>query len=211
VRLVVVRHGETDSNATHRFTGQIDVPLNSLGERQARAAGLALAGEHFDLVVVSDLLRARQTADAILPHLNASATYDPDLREISLGSWEGLTSDEIEERYPDELARHLSRATGFAPPGGESAIELAARVARALQCSHTAHPDGAVLWVTHGGVIGALICQVLGIDLAHRGQFRRDNAGATELVFNGSGGVLVRLNDTHYLAGPGSGERDQVL
>jgi broad specificity phosphatase PhoE len=211
VRLVVVRHGETASNAEQRHAGQLDVPLNALGERQALAVGQSLATERFDLVMVSDLLRARQTAAAITPLLDAPVTFDPDLREISVGVWAGLTRDEVRARYPDELARRDADGVRYAPTGGETVAQLAERVARALERSQRAHPDGAVLWVTHGGVIGVLICQVLGIDLAHRAQFRRDNAAITELSLNERGGMLVRLNDIHHLAGLGSGERDQVM
>ena len=211
MQLVVVRHGETASNAEQRHTGQMDVPLNALGERQARALAHALARERFDLVVASDLMRARQTATAIAPVLEAPVTYDPDLREISAGEWEGLTRAEILKRFPDDLARWDANATEFPPPGGETVAQLAGRVSRALARARSAQPDGAVLWVTHGVVIGVLICHVLGIDLSHRAQFRRDNAAITELAVGERGGVLLRLNDTHHLAGLGSGEREQVM
>ncbi|HEV2236923.1 MAG TPA: histidine phosphatase family protein [Ktedonobacterales bacterium] len=211
MRLIVVRHGETANNAEQRFTGQMDAPLNGRGVRQARAVAEALAGERFELVVASDLMRARQTAAAIAECLDMAVTYDSDLREIAVGEWEGLTGAEIRARYPGALARWDAGAVTFAPPGGESVTQLAERVARALERSREAQPDGTVLWVTHGVVAGVLICQVLGIDLAHRSQFRRDNAAITELVVSDHGGILVRLNDTHHLAGLGSGERAQVM
>ncbi|HEY7984528.1 MAG TPA: histidine phosphatase family protein [Ktedonobacterales bacterium] len=211
MRLIVVRHGETANNAEQRLTGQLDVPLNALGERQARAVAGALAGERFDLAVASDLLRARQTAEAIAQSLDVPVVYDPDLREIAAGEWEGLTRAEIHDRYPDALARWDADAVAYAPPGGETVAQLAERVARALARSRQAQPDGAVLWVTHGVVIGVLICQVLGIALAHRWQFRRDNAAITELAVSERGGILVRLNGTYHLAGVGSGERGQVM
>jgi probable phosphoglycerate mutase len=211
VRLVVVRHGETANNAEQRHTGQLDVPLNTLGERQAHAVARALTGERFDLIVASDLLRARQTAAIIAASRDTPVTYERDLREISAGEWEGMTRAEIHARHPDELARWDADALRYAPPGGETVAQLAERVARALVRSQRAQPDSAVLWVTHGVVIGVLICQVLGIDLAHRTQFRRDNTAITELAVSERGGALVRLNDTHHLAGMRSGERDQVM
>jgi probable phosphoglycerate mutase len=211
VRLVVVRHGETASNAEQRFTGHMDVPLNALGERQACAVAQALAHERFDLVVASDLTRARQTAEAIAKVIGTPIEFDHDLREISAGEWEGLTRGEAQARFPDDLARWDANALEHAPPGGETVAHLAARVERALGRARRAQPAGAVLWVTHGGVIGVLICLALGIDLAHRGQFRRDNAAITELAVGEHGGMLLRLNDTHHLVGLGSNERNQVL
>ncbi len=211
MRLVVVRHGETANNAEQRFTGQLDAPLNTLGAQQAHAVARALAAEHFDLIVASDLARARQTAAAIAAPRGVSVTLDPDLREISVGAWEGLTRSEAQARYPDELARWDANAVEHAPPGGETVAHLAERVTRALRWARGVAPDGAIVWVTHGGVVGVLICLVLGIDLAHRAQFRRDNGGITELAVGERSGVLVRLNDTHHLRGVGSAEREQVL
>jgi alpha-ribazole phosphatase len=211
VRLVVVRHGETASNAERRFTGQMDVPLNALGERQARAVAQALAQERFDRIVASDLLRARQTAQAIASVRLAPVELDPDVREIALGAWEGLTRGEVRERYPADLARWDANDQEHAPPGGETVAQLAARVERAMERACRAQAAGRVLWVTHGGVIGVLICLTLGLDYSHRGQFRRNNAAITELALGEHGGTLLRLNDTHHLEELGSGERNQVL
>ena len=89
MRLIIVRHGETIYNAQRRFTGQSDVPLNPLGERQAAALVERLATEHLDAIVTSDLERTRVTAKAIAHNHGLPLQEDIDLRELAFGEWEG--------------------------------------------------------------------------------------------------------------------------
>src|SRR3989442_2190982 len=95
MRLILVRHGETMYNAQRRFTGQSDVPLNPLGERQAVALVECLATEHLDVIVTSDLGRTRVTAEAIARNHRLPIQEDIDLRELAFGEWEGYTYDEV--------------------------------------------------------------------------------------------------------------------
>jgi broad specificity phosphatase PhoE len=92
MRLIVIRHGESVYNDQKRFTGQADVPLSPLGKRQAAALGERLAGEHLDAIVSSDLLRARDTAEAIASYHALPVYEDSDLRELALGEWKVLPS-----------------------------------------------------------------------------------------------------------------------
>jgi broad specificity phosphatase PhoE len=225
VRLVVVRHGATTNNAEGRYTGQTDIPMSPLGSRQVEAVADALAGERFDLMLASDLLRARQAAETIARRVEAPLEFDRDLREIAMGAWEGLKFGEAAREYPVAWKRWREAPELTAPPGGESVTHMRDRAASALDRCLVAHPAGRVLWVTHGGVIGVVLCHLLGIDLQHRGQFRRDNAAITELEVRpdatapgqpdplpGRGaGQILRLNDTHHLAGLPASESDQVL
>jgi probable phosphoglycerate mutase len=211
VRLVVARHGATANNVEQRYTGQADAPLSPLGWRQAEALAGALAGERFDLIVSSDLARARQTAQAIARRVGAQLRLDADLREVAMGAWEGLTFAEVAARYPEEVAAWQASPEAGAPLGGETIAQLRDRAARALARCVAAHPGGSVLWITHGGLIGALLCHLLGIDLAHRGQFQRDNAGITELYVDTGQALVVRLNETCHLRGLPAGEASQVL
>ena len=91
MRLIVVRHGETFYNAQRRLTGQLDVPLNPLGERQAAALGDCLTTEHLDAIISSDLERTRVTASAIAYNHGLHVQEDSDLRELAFGEWEGYT------------------------------------------------------------------------------------------------------------------------
>lgn len=211
MRLVLVRHGATANNLEQRFTGQTDAPLSAVGLRQAQALGEALAGERFDVIVSSDLLRARQTADAVAARNDAPLRVDADLREVALGTWEGMTRAEIAASAPEDWARWHAEPEAYAPPGGETVVQLRDRAVRALGRWQAEHTVGSVLWVTHGGVIGVLLCHALGIDLKHRGQFRRDNCAITELDIGKQRAVVVRLNETCHLRGLPGAERSQVL
>ena len=199
MRLIVVRHGETFYNAQRRLTGQSDIPLNSLGERQAVALGDCLATEHLDAIVTSDLERTCVTARAIASSHGLVVQEDSDLRELAFGEWEGYTFDEVLAKDANQVSLWREDPTIYAPPGGETVAQLRDRCARALKRWQTEYPDASVLWVTHGGLIGVLLCHVLGIDLKRRWQFSHDNASISELRLRGDRLIIVRLNETAHI------------
>lgn len=148
-RLLLVRHGESTWNALSRWQGQADPPLSPFGERQAEEAAVRLAEiATITAAWASDLVRARRTAELIAGHLGiAPVREEPRLRERDVGSWSGLTRDEIEERWPGYLASRRS------PPDFEGDDELLARTRAGLAAAVDASDPGEVLVVTHGGVI----------------------------------------------------------
>jgi probable phosphoglycerate mutase len=148
-RLLLVRHGESTWNALSRWQGQADPPLSPFGERQAEDAAARLAElATITAVWASDLVRARRTAELVAGHLGiATVREEPRLRERDVGSWSGLTRDEIEERWPGYLASRRS------PPDFEGDDELLARTRAGLAAAVDGGDPGDVLVVTHGGVI----------------------------------------------------------
>ncbi|OYX13919.1 MAG: phosphoglycerate mutase [Rhizobiales bacterium 32-66-8] len=158
-RLFLVRHGETDWNVAGRLQGRTDIALNALGRKQAAQVGRVLtqlAGDVSSLTYVSSpLARAVETMRILRTTLNLPSggySLDPHLAELSFGRWEGLTWPELRRRFGDDVrARDLDPWT-FAPPAGESYVELSARVCGALDRI----TEDAVV-VTHGGVIRALL------------------------------------------------------
>lgn len=160
-RIVLWRHGRTAWNAGRRFQGQTDVPLDEVGEEQAARAAELLTGLHPDLIICSDLVRARQTAEALASLVGAPVHADARLRETFAGEWEGLTRAELEERYGDELAR-WSAGSYIRPGGGETRVEVAQRMVAAIDDALSDLGAGQTLIVaTHGGsaraAIGALL------------------------------------------------------
>lgn len=201
MRLIVVRHGETRYNIQNRITGQSDVPLSPLGERQAELVGAYLAKEKIDLIVSSDLHRARATAHAIARPHNLPIQDDADLREIAMGEWEGHNGEEISARFADSQTQwRATPATYAIPGGGETITQVHTRIARAVERWYAQYPDATVVWTTHGGFIGLLACHLLELDINRRWQFRHDNASITEFWIKPERVIMVHLNETAHLA-----------
>jgi len=151
-RLLIVRHGESTWNAVRRWQGQADPPLTERGERQARSAAARLSEfQRFDIVVTSSLHRARRTGELLAQEASidlghASAAF----AERAAGAWEGLTRDEIEERYPGYIAG------GQRPAGYEEDESIIERAIPALRSLAEEYHGQRVIVVSHGGVVNAL-------------------------------------------------------
>lgn len=162
-RLVVWRHGETAYNAEGRFQGQQDVPLNAVGEVQAKVAAQALAGYRPVALVSSDLSRVAATASALAGVTDLPVTYDKDLREIDVGLWSGLLRAEMGARWPRELAMVDAGEDVRRGETGETAIEVADRAERALRRAADLVDDGTVVVATHGLAGGVGVAKLVGL------------------------------------------------
>jgi broad specificity phosphatase PhoE len=167
-RLVLLRHGETDYNAGGRMQGHLDSHLTQTGWNQARFAVPALTRFAPDVVIASDLRRALDTATVFTDAAGLDLRVDKRLRETNLGQWQGLTGEDVEQRWPGALATWRTDAT-WAPPDGESRVDVARR-ALELVAELDEEFDGTVLLCTHGGLIIGLTAQLLGLPLANWGQ-----------------------------------------
>ncbi len=176
-RIVLVRHGESEWNTVGRFQGHADPPLTASGRSQARELAETLADIGIAAVYTSDLRRAAETADVLGVHLGLEVRVDPDLREIDVGAWSGLTRDEVRERYPDGWTRWLAGGIGH---DGETSEQLTERVVASVERIGAAHPEATVVVVSHGGSIRAL---------------RRHVAGNPGEVLSNCGTVAVELVD----------------
>ena len=165
--VLLIRPAQSTWNATGRWQGQADPPLSAAGEELARQAAVRLAADtDVELVITSDLQRARRTGEILAGRVGVARSgrqapelvAEPGLREFHVGEWSGLTRMEIEERWPSLLASFdAGRLT--AAPGGETRSEFDARVRHAAERVARAidrHRAGCTLVVTHGGVIRSL-------------------------------------------------------
>lgn len=207
MRLLLVRHGETDWNADGRIQGSSDVPLNETGRRQAHRLRQRLASAFIDAVYSSDLIRCVETARIVLgaerdalrravPLRVASA-----LREITYGQWEGRTRSQLEAAgHGSWLSAWVRGAPCPTPKGGESREQVDARVDRFLSCIFPRHAGQTVLVVSHGGPLRLLIARLLGQPVAGWGGVRQANTGLSELLLRPGGDVeFVRVNDVEHL------------
>ncbi len=202
MNLILIRHGETDWNATLRYQGHAAIPLNDAGRRQAELAGRRLVRLRPTTLYTSDIRRAAETAAIIGEACRLAPQPMPDLREIDVGQWEGLTPEELYRRFPDHMQEFERDPARTVRLGGESYAQLQVRALRALNAIQAAHRgDETVLAVSHGGTIRALLCHVIGLDLAHFGRLWLDNGSFTELRTGVNGWRLIRLNDAAHLEG----------
>ncbi|AHH94999.1 histidine phosphatase family protein [Kutzneria viridogrisea] len=163
-RVVLWRHGQTEHNASGKWQGHLDSPLTEQGLAQAAAAVPALATLEPGLVVSSDLRRAADTARVFVEATGTPLRIDKRLRETDIGQWQGLTSAEVEQRFPGGIHTWQYDPT-WAPPGGETRVEVAARAAEVVAELDT-ELSGTVLLCAHGGLITALTGQLLGMPLS---------------------------------------------
>lgn len=162
-QLVLLRHGQTEYNATQRMQGQLDTDLSDLGRRQAAAVAEVMAELDPFIVVSSDLRRAYDTATAVGDRVGLSVEIDPRLRETHLGQWQGLTHTDVDEIAPGARSAWRADAT-WAPPGGESRVDVARRSTRVVEELLDKHEQWAhrpILLVAHGGLIAALTASLL--------------------------------------------------
>lgn len=189
--LVLWRHGRTEYNATARLQGQVDIPLDDVGAWQAREAAADLARRHEPTrLVSSDLGRAAATAQALAELAGVDVELDARLRERAFGEWEGLTSEEIAARWPDE---HRVWRTGGDPvrEGAETRRDVAQRMAEAVADHVGRTPDGGTLvLVSHGAAITLALTALLGLDVqTWRGVVGLHNAHWATLQANRAGAV----------------------
>lgn len=202
MRVIFVRHGETNWNVTLQYQGQARVPLNERGREQARLAVERLRRLGAETIYASDVVRAWETAEIIGNGLGLEPQAMPALREIDVGEWEGLTPEELYRRFPQHMQEYERDPARTVRRGGESYAQLQQRALVALQQIYDAHaPHGTVIAVTHGGTIRAILCHVIGLELVNFGRMWLDNGSLSELVYGRHGWRLVRLNDAAHLEG----------
>jgi glucosyl-3-phosphoglycerate phosphatase len=184
LRITLVRHGRSEANEASIWQGQGNSPLSGEGRAQAAALASRLADQPFDLVVASDLERARATAEA----LGRPVELDPRFREMDLGGWEGRHFEEVAAEHPDLLeAIRSGEAVRFGGTG-ETTDEFEARCVAALDDLAARVGEGSVLVATHGGVIDALVGTRLGRVPGRRTFPIVTNTSMTVLRGEGGGG-----------------------
>jgi broad specificity phosphatase PhoE len=174
----LVRHGQTDWNLTGRWQGQSPEapPLNENGRAQVLALGSQLKDLSISAIYASDLLRTQQTAELLAKPLGLQVILEPRLREMNLGEWEGMYSDEIETRFPRELAKRARDPVHTPAPGGESPAQMVTRVLAAANHIEMRHCGETVMLVAHGVSLAILTCISQGIPMERVYDYVPENA-----------------------------------
>ncbi len=200
-RLLLLRHGETDSNVEGRSQGRRDVPLNARGRRQAEAVVETLR-EHAPVAAYSSpSARARATVAPAAAALGLEVVVEERLAELDQGELDGLTMQELRGRHSEFLEQWRGEDVAEARmPGGESMAEAQRRMVAAAESIAESHPDDSVILVSHNLALGALLCHALGVPLARFRRFRRDLASLSIVdVREGGEFVVVTLNERCHL------------
>lgn len=202
-RLILVRHGQTTLNAEQRYSGRAEAPLTPAGEAQLpaiaeRVAALvrthaeAVGGEPPAAVVTSPLARCRVTASAVAARLGAAVAVENAFVECDFGEWEGRAFDEVRRQWPGELAAWLD-STAVAPPGGESFVDVAARVAPAVRGLVASHPGRVVVVVSHVAPIKLILRDALEATDALLQRLFLDPGGISVVDWWRGGATAVRM------------------
>lgn len=195
--ILLARHGQSDWNHSQRWQGFADRPLTEVGRRQAVELAERLDGTELDAIYSSDLQRARETAEIVARTKGLTVETTPDLREVDVGSWQGLSRAEAEERFPDGYGRWLQGGEGW--DDGETYEQMSERVLSAIQRIAKAHAPGRVLAVAHGGSIRAVHAAALGLDVHSYRRIQRVEPNATLSAVCVADGRLTELCDTEGL------------
>ncbi len=198
-RIVAIRHGQTAWNAEFRLQGQIDIPLDRVGLRQAATLADALRDEGLSAVIASDLGRAWQTAQALAGPLGLPLSADPGLRERCFGVLEGQTRQQIDQQSPELARRWHSREPDFAPEGAESLRVFYARTIAAVDRLVAAHAGGTIALVSHGGVLDCLYRAATRTALDAPRSWTLGNAAINRLLHTPQGFTLVGWDDAGHL------------
>ena len=197
--IYLVRHGSVVGAETRRFIGHLDVPLSPIGEAEAAALARRLAGAKFAAAYSSDLARTRRTAEILAAPHGLEAVPLPELREFSMGRWEGLTAAEIRALDPAAFEAWMADVGRFQFPGGESLADVSARAWPAFEDIAARHPGSRVLVVAHGGPNRIVICRALGIPPERILALGQDYAALSVLERRPSGWALLLLNHREAL------------
>ncbi len=202
VRLVLIRHGQTAWNegaGQERFRGRTDLPLDEVGQAQARAVAARLAGESLAALYASPLLRARQTIAPLAEKLGLAIQPHEGLLDIHYGEWQGLTHAQAAAAYPEMYALWRTTPRQVHLPGGESLADVQARLCSLLDELAARHPGQTVVLVGHQMVNKILACTLLGLDLDQIWQVRQDTANLSLFQRGDEAWHTLSLNDTCHL------------
>jgi len=199
MKLVIVRHGETEWNVQNKATGQLDSPLTPKGIRQAHAIADRLLRFSFTTVYSSDLGRAVQTANIIAEVCGKKVIFDPQLREWNMGIFEGLTVSEMHKKFPQYRQDYERIGFEYVIPEGESLRQCRDRGCRVLNAIAERHLDETVMAIAHGCLLMVFFEMVLGLPPGNSWRFKLYNANLCIFEYVNGRWSLIVWNDVSHL------------
>jgi alpha-ribazole phosphatase len=194
LEIILIRHGETDSNKNGKFTGSTDISINSKGAEQAGSLPVLLKDDTISSVYTSDLKRCKETAKFIKCD---KVSHTGKLREMDFGHWEGMSYKEIKEKYPEEIEKWENDWSTFGIPEGESFADMSRRVLEEFDKIVKLHnsSNDKIAIVTHGGCIRTILGHYISGSIKDCWKFQIENAAVTRLCFDRDYFYLKTLNE----------------
>jgi len=196
--IILVRHGQTAWNKDEVFRGQIDIELDEAGLKQAELLGKYLGHRKLEAIYSSPLQRAVQTAEAIARHHGLTVEITAGLNDIDFGEWQGLSLEEVKNKYSKLHSAWVTTPHRVRFPSGESLDDVRKRAVAPVNEVVEKH-ERAVVLVSHRVVHKVLMCALLGLDNSHFWNIRLDTCGLTTFEFTDGQFVLTGLNNTSFL------------
>ena len=196
--IILARHGETEWNVAEVFRGQIDIDLNETGVKQAELLSGYLSTSAIAAVYSSPLKRALKTAEIIAQPHKLKVNVDPDLIDFNFGKWQGLSHQEVKEKYRDLYATWITHPEQVRMPDGEALEDVSKRVIRVRNKVIENH-RGTVVIVGHRVVNKVMICTLLGLDNSHFWKIRQETCGISIFSYLNEQFILTKHNDTSFL------------
>ena len=200
-RLVITRHGQSQANAEYRFAGHSDFDLSELGRRQAeRTADYICENEKIDVIYSSDLSRAYNTALPTAKRLGLEIIPTEELREIFAGEWEGMTTAELAEKYPEDFGVWKNDYASSRCTGGESVAEVYRRVTKTVAKIAQRHDGETVMLSTHATLVRALSAYSQGLDETRVGEIPfTHNASVNIFIYDNGKLIPEKLDIIEHL------------
>ena len=205
MKLLLIRHGQTDWNLLGKYQGQTDIALSGEGIRQADLLAQNFPVDTLDIIYTSDLQRAFMTAERLAEKFSAPLYADKALRELNFGAWEGLTYQEIAERWPQEVKNLFGAPEKLQIPEGETFLMLQRRAMDKINEIRAENEGKNVAVVAHGAISKAILTALLHIPLHYVWMLRQDNTAVNILRFDDEFVSVELLNGISHLDRPSLG------
>ena len=189
-RILLFRHGETANSKEVCFNGHYDVELSERGKKQFQHWAKILKQENFKAIYSSDLKRTRNSAQFIAKEHRLEPISYPELRELSFGTWEGMSFAEVEAAYPGEMEERMRNIATFQADGGETYSQLKERVVPKFEEIVTLHSNDQIVMVCHGGVNRIILAHLLGIPIDRIFRIHQDYAALNIIQYYDKGPVV---------------------
>lgn len=199
VKVILIRHGETDWNKQQVFRGRIDVALNEVGLAQAKAVVTSLKDVQIDAIYSSPLSRALETAKILAGNRNIEVMLEEGFIDIDFGKWQGLSHQKVKEKHKDLYEMWLAEPQMVTFPEGENLQKVLTRSMKALEKVIKNHPGETVAVVSHRVSNKVLLCSVLGLDLSHFWYIKQDTCAINRFEYKNGRFYLTLLNDICHL------------